>query len=252
MNAEMNVAGAERWASAIGGAALAVYGLKHLKDERSVPGAMIAASGERADCAQRDRILSGLRGGRDQYGATARYRHAAVLGGSTRRPSSRGGHDQPRRRPSCTASGGNFEQPAALHGSPRVGDVQRDPPFSHWVAKAPAGRTVEWDARVINDIPDELIAWRTARQGRCRQRRFGPVQRGRPADAALKCGSTCSTTRRRQGRRDGRLAARPRPSQTIREDLRRFKQLMETGEVPTTKGSRAEAIDLNYDWRGRS
>ena len=26
------------------------------------------------------------------------------------------------------------------------------------------------------------------------------------------------------------------PSQTIREDLRRFKALMETGEVPTTKG----------------
>ena len=44
MNAETNVADAERWASAIGGAALAVYGLKHIKDERSVPGAMITAA----------------------------------------------------------------------------------------------------------------------------------------------------------------------------------------------------------------
>ena len=44
MTAEMNVAGAERWATAIGGAALAVYGLKQLKDERSVPGAMLAAA----------------------------------------------------------------------------------------------------------------------------------------------------------------------------------------------------------------
>jgi len=32
---------------------------------------------------------------------------------------------------------------------------------SHWVVKAPAGRTVEWDAVIINEIPDELIAWRS-------------------------------------------------------------------------------------------
>ena len=29
------------------------------------------------------------------------------------------------------------------------------------MAKAPAGRTVEWDAEIINEIPDELIGWRT-------------------------------------------------------------------------------------------
>ena len=45
MNAEINVAGAERWASAIGGAVLAVYGVKHLKDERSLPAAMMTAAG---------------------------------------------------------------------------------------------------------------------------------------------------------------------------------------------------------------
>src|SRR5205085_1495875 len=32
---------------------------------------------------------------------------------------------------------------------------------SHWVAKAPAGTIVEWDARIINDIPNELIAWQS-------------------------------------------------------------------------------------------
>src|SRR5262245_8383761 len=32
---------------------------------------------------------------------------------------------------------------------------------SHWVAKAPAGRTVEWDAEVTEDRPNELIAWRS-------------------------------------------------------------------------------------------
>jgi len=32
---------------------------------------------------------------------------------------------------------------------------------SHWVAKAPVGTIVEWDAQIINDIPNELIAWRS-------------------------------------------------------------------------------------------
>lgn len=32
---------------------------------------------------------------------------------------------------------------------------------SHWVAKAPAGRSVEWDAEIINEEQDELIAWRS-------------------------------------------------------------------------------------------
>jgi uncharacterized membrane protein len=32
---------------------------------------------------------------------------------------------------------------------------------SHWVAKAPAGQVVEWDAVIHNDLPNELIAWRS-------------------------------------------------------------------------------------------
>jgi len=32
---------------------------------------------------------------------------------------------------------------------------------SHWVVKGPMGATFEWDAEIINDKPNELIAWRT-------------------------------------------------------------------------------------------
>ena len=32
---------------------------------------------------------------------------------------------------------------------------------SRWRAKGPAGTTFEWTAEIINDKPDELIAWRT-------------------------------------------------------------------------------------------
>ena len=35
------------------------------------------------------------------------------------------------------------------------------PTRSHWVVKAPAGARLEWDAEVINDLPNELIAWRS-------------------------------------------------------------------------------------------
>ena len=37
----------------------------------------------------------------------------------------------------------------------------RDPRHSHWVARGPGGVRVEWDAEIINEIPDELIAWRS-------------------------------------------------------------------------------------------
>jgi uncharacterized membrane protein len=32
---------------------------------------------------------------------------------------------------------------------------------SHWVVKAPAGTEVEWDAEIINDLPGQLIAWKS-------------------------------------------------------------------------------------------
>ena len=32
---------------------------------------------------------------------------------------------------------------------------------SHWTLKAPLGRRFQWDAEIINDIPDELIAWKS-------------------------------------------------------------------------------------------
>ena len=32
---------------------------------------------------------------------------------------------------------------------------------SHWVVRAPAGQTVEWDSVIVEDIPDELISWQS-------------------------------------------------------------------------------------------
>ncbi|RIK81038.1 MAG: cyclase [Planctomycetota bacterium] len=38
---------------------------------------------------------------------------------------------------------------------------ESDPMRSHWVACAPLGGVVEWDAEIIEDRPGELISWRS-------------------------------------------------------------------------------------------
>ena len=48
--------------------------------------------------------------------------------------------------------------------------------LSHWVARGPAGSHVEWDAEVVDDRPNELIAWRSLPGAQVRERRRRPIQ----------------------------------------------------------------------------
>ena len=107
---------------------------------------------------------------------------------------------------------------------------------SHWVAKAPAGKTVEWDAEVYNEKENELIAWRSlegADVDNAGSVRFEPATGGR--------GTVVRVTLKYDppGGALGALVAKlfgEEPSQQIEEDLRRFKQVMEAGEAATTEG----------------
>jgi uncharacterized membrane protein len=107
---------------------------------------------------------------------------------------------------------------------------------SHWVAKAPAGSTVEWDAEIYNEKEGELIAWRSlegADVDNAGSVRFEPATGGR--------GTTVRVTLKYDppGGAIGALFAKlfgEEPSQQIEEDLRRFKQVMEAGEAATTEG----------------
>lgn len=36
-----------------------------------------------------------------------------------------------------------------------------DPTRSQWTVKGPAGTRIEWQADIINDVPEQVIAWRT-------------------------------------------------------------------------------------------
>ncbi|HWE47797.1 MAG TPA: SRPBCC family protein [Caulobacteraceae bacterium] len=112
-----------------------------------------------------------------------------------------------------------------------VGDNRR----SHWVVKAPAGQTVEWDSEITEDQPGSLIIWRSVEgadirnTGRVEFRDAAPG-RGTEVEAIILYEPPAGDL--------GKLFAKvfqKEPKIQVRRDLRRFKQLMETGEVSTAR-----------------
>jgi uncharacterized membrane protein len=107
---------------------------------------------------------------------------------------------------------------------------------SHWVAKVPGGR-VEWDAEIIEDREDELIAWRSLEgsevpNGGSVRFTDAPGDRGTEVHVDLHYDPPAGSV--------GAMVAKlfgEEPSQQLRDDLRRFKQVMETGELVRSDGS---------------
>lgn len=107
---------------------------------------------------------------------------------------------------------------------------------SHWVAIGPAGRKFEWDAEIYNEIQNEMVAWRSlpgADIVNAGSVHFetSPGGRGTRVKVVLNYNVP--------GGKLTALFAKPfgaEPGQLIQDDLRRFKQLMETGEIATTEG----------------
>lgn len=110
---------------------------------------------------------------------------------------------------------------------------------SHWVAKAPAGTRVEWDAEIVDDRPGERISWRSLPGSQVEQSgtvRFmrAPGNRGTIVRVQMQYAPP--------GGKVAALVAKlfgEEPSQQIPQELRRFKAILETGEVPTTEGQPA-------------
>ena len=104
---------------------------------------------------------------------------------------------------------------------------------SHWVVKAPAGKTVEWDARVTHEIPGKELTWQSEDGAE-----ISNAGRVTFADAGAR-GTVVTATIAYDppGGTIGKLVAKlfqREPAIQARRDLRRFKQLMETGEVATS------------------
>lgn len=114
----------------------------------------------------------------------------------------------------------------------------------HWVDKAPGGGTVEWDAEIVKEEPNELIAWRSlpgadvANSGIVR---FKPLPAGRGTEVHVTLEYDAP------GGQLGAALAKltgEEPQQQVTEDLRHFKQIMEAGEIPTTRGQSAGRRDV--------
>jgi uncharacterized membrane protein len=106
---------------------------------------------------------------------------------------------------------------------------------SHWIVRGPAGVPFEWDAEVINEIDGELIAWRSlagADVASAGSVRFRPRAMARTeVTVALQYDPPGG----KAGAMLAWLAGRS-PASELRSDLRRLKQLLETGEVATVAG----------------
>ncbi|HET6881114.1 MAG TPA: SRPBCC family protein [Pirellulales bacterium] len=107
---------------------------------------------------------------------------------------------------------------------------------SHWAAQAPLGATLEWDAEIINEREPELIAWRSlsgSQVDTAGSIHFQPLTHGR---------GTLVTVSLKYEPPGGKLTAALAEwtgaglESRIKEDLRRFKNLAEAGEIPTIEG----------------
>lgn len=103
---------------------------------------------------------------------------------------------------------------------------------SHWVARGPGGVLVEWDAEVIEDEPNKRLSWRSlpgADVVTAGSVTFAPVRGGESAQ--LNVHLQYEPPAGKTGAWLASLFGRD-PGHTIREDLRRFKQVLEAGESP--------------------
>jgi uncharacterized membrane protein len=113
--------------------------------------------------------------------------------------------------------------------------TETDSVRSHWVAKAPLGTTVEWDAEIISDTPNSMISWRSLEGSQISNAGsvwFKQASGGR--GTTVKVNLNYEPPAGKLGAAIAWLAGEE-PSIQVQEDLRRFKQLMETDENATTK-----------------
>jgi uncharacterized membrane protein len=107
---------------------------------------------------------------------------------------------------------------------------------SHWVAKGPLGRQVEWNSEIIEERDNELLVWKSLpgsmieSMGRV-EFMDAPGRRGTIVRVSMQYNPPAGSL--------GAVFAKlfgEEPNVQINEDLHHFKQLMETGEVATVQG----------------
>lgn len=119
-----------------------------------------------------------------------------------------------------------------------ITEVRRiDDTHWHWEARIPkSDTTVSWEAETLEEIPNELIVWRSVEGSELINEgmiefKTGPGERSTEIHAHIVYFPPAGKVGQAIGRFLSGLT-----EQVVKEDLRRFKQFMETGEVPTIEG----------------
>lgn len=218
--ATQNVGELDRWISAIGGGALATLGLM----QKSVPSVALASLGGYL-------IYRGVSGYCAAYNA---------LGINTATPSATSIAVERAVTINKPASElfqfwRNFENLPQFMDHLESVTIQNDT-RSHWVVKAPAGTSVAWDADIVEEQENRFISWRSApgadveNAGTVSFEEL-PNDRGTLVRVSLQYNPPAGPL--------GTIVARlfgEEPHQQVYDDLLHFKNLMETGEIPTTEG----------------
>lgn len=198
----------EPWAAILGGGALAVYGLSR----KSLGGAALAAVGTYG-------AVRGARRGTHSPFAIHVQRTVTI--------------DRPSQE--LYNYWRNFDNlPRFMKHLKSV--TIKDNGHSHWVAQGPMGLTPEWDAEIMDARDGEYLVWRSLPGSAISNRgsvEFHPATNGSGTEVTVAL--TYHHPAGKVGAAFAKLFGRD-PEQQVREDLRRFKALMETGEIPTVVG----------------
>lgn len=211
----------ERWASIIGGSALVLMGLQ----QRSLRGALIAVTGgglvyqgvkKQSTIKQAQETIKETLG----VGQTIKVEKTVTIN-----------------KPVAELYNfwRNFENlPTFMKHLQSV--TAYDDRRSHWVTKAPLENTIEWDAQIIKDEPNHLIAWTSVEDSQIEHSgfvRFRPAtgDRGTEVKIVIEYNPPGGLVGQALTKLFGEA-----PEQQIGDELNRFKQLMEAGEIATTEG----------------
>jgi len=102
---------------------------------------------------------------------------------------------------------------------------------SHWRALGPGNKAVEWDAEIVDERPNEMIAWRSLENADVSNSgsvRFQQAPGGRGTEVLVEL--SYKPPAGVIGRTIAELLGRE-PDQEVHSDLRRLKSVMEVGEV---------------------
>ena len=224
----INIGETERWVSTFAGGLLVVQGLKM----RSIPGAVLAFVGGAM-------VHRGVTGHCNTYQALSVHRGSGA-GAAPQEYSQRGIHVSQSITIGKPADEiyrfwRNFENLPRVMGYLKS-VKQIDEKRSSWTARGPGGMNVQWDAELINDVPDKAIAWRSlypATVNNAGSVRFspGPEDFGTEVTVTLDYIPPAGNI----GWAVNKLFGTD-PAAEVLEDLRRLKAILETGEAPTIEG----------------